>query len=488
MSASILDIFEQTAERHFDRRALADEERALTFGQARSLARQFAGRITTAAPCVGVMAHRNVYTVPLFFGAAYTNRCYVPLDPEMPAEKRQKIIKNAGIDQILTVCPRDRDLLGPAATVLDPADFDPDAEVPCPALHGDNPLYIIYTSGSTGTPKGVVKSHGAMKSFVDAYLAEFGFDHHTVIGNQTPFFFDASAKDVYLMAACGATLEILPTKHFSFPVRLVEYMNQRQVNFISWVPSALTLVTALNTFSEVKPQYLKRVFFVGEVFAPKHLNKWMAALPQVEYVNLYGSSEICGISCFCRIDEPADPEGALPIGGPLANCDVKLVDDGKPSPDSGEIYVASEALAHGYFKDPERTAQSFVTTDLGDGPKRYYRTGDIATRDQQGRLVFLCRRDHQIKHMGHRIELGEIEAAVTALDGVEKCCCLYDAKKSKLVLYIQPRPGTELDLGALRGQMKQKLSDYMMPQRIKVLDPLPLNANGKIDRTALQQL
>ncbi len=488
MSALMLDLFEQTAARFPARRAIADEEGALTFLQLQNLARQLAALFAEEGTCVGIMAHRDRYTVALFLAAAYAGKCYIPLDPEQPEQKRRAIVDNAGVKEILTVHPADQEQVRGPLRVLDLALTDPHRPTDRPLEEKANEaLYIVYTSGSTGTPKGVLKSHSAMHSFITAYLAEFAFDEQTVIGNQTPFYFDASAKDIYLMAACGAALEILPTRHFSFPVNLVNYMNERRVNFISWVPSALTLVTTLNTFLAAKPLYLKRVAFVGEVFAPKHLNKWMEALPEVEFVNLYGSSEICGISCFCRINQPADPATALPIGGPLANCRIALVEDGQTSPACGELYVASPALADGYFNDPQRTAAQFVVADLGDGPLRYYRTGDIVGYNDRGQLVFIGRRDHQIKHMGHRIELGEIEAAATALDGIEKCCCVYDAKRSKIVLFLQPCDGVSPDLAVIRAGLKEKLSDYMLPQRIKVLPRLPLNANGKIHRTALQE-
>ena len=488
----LLDIFEKTVMRFPDRTAVADEQRTLSFAQLKHTARQAATLIDADHPRVGVMAHRDAWTIPLFFAVAYRGCCYVPLDPDTPAQKLGKIVADAGIKQILSAHPEDAEKAAQAGAAL--VCFDPEALAGCEELsqcaRDASDLYIIYTSGSTGMPKGIVKSHRAMRSFVEAYIREFGFDEHTVIGNQTPFCFDASAKDIYLMAACGAGIQILPTRLFPFPVTLVEYMNERKVNFISWVPSALTMVTTLNTFSEIIPNDLKRVFFVGEVFPAKHLNKWIRALPEAEYVNLYGSSEICGISCFCRINGEVPEGSSLPIGTALGNCDVKLVsDEGTVTVPgvTGEIYVASEALAEGYFGDGEKTAKSFVSADFGDGEKRYYRTGDLARYDEAGRLVFVSRSDYQIKHMGHRIELGEIETAASAVAGIEKCCCLYDSRRSRIILFAQPQTGAELTSSAVRAALREKLPEYMIPHRVRVLEQLPLNTNGKIDRPALQQ-
>lgn len=487
MSNCIIDIFEKTVSRFPKKTAVADEERSLSFSELRALALYTSQKLSQKESCIGVMAHRNVFTVPFFFGVLYSGNRYVPIDPEMPIEKAEKIIRDAGIKTVISSCGSDRDFceaVGAELVLIDSVigaegDFMPE---------GDQ-LYLIYTSGSTGRPKGVLKSASAMKSFIEAYVKEFGFDENTVIGNQTPFCFDASAKDIYLMAATGARMEIIPTKHFSFPVRLMEYLNEREVNFISWVPSALSIVTALNTFSEIKPEYLKRVFFVGEVFPVKHLNRWIKALPEIEYVNLYGSSEICGISLFHRVEGELEKDASIPMGKALSNCDVRLVDEGRviTEPDTpGEVYVASDALADEYFNDLERTSQAFVLIDAGEGEKRYYRSGDVARYNINGELVFAARTDFQIKHMGHRIELGEIEAAAEGVPGVDKSCCLYNEKRQRIVLFIQPEKASALTDSDVRLALKEKLSDYMLPHKYIIMEALPLNPNGKTDRAALK--
>lgn len=483
----IIDLFEKTVSRFPDKRAAADENTALTFSQLRALAYGIADSIGRSEnENIGVFAERKVFTLAAFFGVIYAGGTYLPIDPSLPAEKLKKIISDAGVRRIISFSQKysEKIVESGAEPLLLSENYKEDLDHVTEA----HLLYLIYTSGSTGTPKGVAKSGTAMKSFVTAYTEEFGFDENTVIGNQTPFFFDASAKDIYLMATCGATLEIIPTGLFTFPVKLIEYIDSRRVNFISWVPSALCVVTALNTFSEVKPNYLRRVFFVGEVMPAKHLNKWMDALPEVEYVNLYGSSEICGICCYHRITRRFENDEAIPLGKNLSNCDVKLVDGGKVTNEagiSGEIYVASPALADGYYKNPERTAESFIPLDLGDGEKRYYRSGDIAKYNSDGILVFAARADNQIKHMGHRIELGEIENAASAIDGIEKCCCIYNSKRQRIILYYQPEADSDITDSDVRSILKEKLSDYMVPHRYMRSDALPLNANGKIDRVAL---
>lgn len=494
MYHNLIDLLEATAARFPERRAVADREVCFTFAQLRFYARRLAGCLLDrglSGRNIAVVARHEAWTPVLFFGVLYAGCAYVPLDADQPEEKRQKILSGSGASLVLHHGLPLGDSLSVTQALLEAAP-DPEAQL-CriqQTLPPDAPAYLVYTSGSTGVPKGVVKSHGAVLNYIAAYTEVFSFTEENILGNQTPFFFDASAKDLYLMAATGAALEVIPAELFSFPVGLVEYMNERRINFISWVPSALSIVTQLNTFVEVLPTTLKRVFFVGEVFPMKQLNRWRAALPDIRYVNLYGSSEIAGVACFYEVrGEFADGE-SLPIGGSLPNCTVHLVAEGRivTEPDVvGEIYIASPALALGYFGDPEKTRESFPTLDLGDGVcRRYFRTGDMARYDSLGRLVFAARRDYQIKHMGRRIELGEIEAAADSLEEIQRSCCLYDHGKRKIVLFCQPAPGVAATGRDIRKALREKLSDYMVPAKVHILESLPLNPNGKIDRQTLK--
>ena len=360
----------------------------------------------------------------------------------------------------------------------------------------DTPLYMVYTSGSTGVPKGVLKTHGAMMDYVESFSATYPYGDHEILGNQTPFFFDASAKDIYLMLKNAATMVIIPTFLFSFPVKLVEYLNEKKITIISWVPSALSLLTQLNAFADIKPETLQKVFFVGEVFPMKQLNKWRKALPDLTYVNLYGSSEIAGICLYYEVkkEDVFEDTDVLPMGKPLSNCKIVLVnqENGSIIKDknvSGEIYLSSKALAKEYFGDKEKTENSFVVMDLdGTGERRYFKTGDVAFYNENGDLVFTSRKDFQIKHMGHRIELGEIEVAASSIDYVIKSGCIYDNEKRRIVLYCECGPDSGVTGPQIKAALTERLSSYMVPNRVVVTDKVPLNANGKIDRVELKRI
>ena len=236
----------------------------------------------------------------------------------------------------------------------------------------------------------------------------------------------------------------------------------------------------------MKPLYLRRVYFVGEVFPARDLAGWREAVPDADYVNLYGSSEIAGIACYYRLPKGEPVPDPLPIGRPLPNCRVYLGHDGViDGGEQGEIMIESAALADEYIGNPEKTAAVFCTAEIDGRKRRVLRTGDMARRDSDGKLVYLSRDDGMIKYKGYRIELGEIEAAVSALDFVVRCCCLYDAARERITVFLSTtRP--ELKLRELNEALGGTLPDYMLPKRLVLMDELPLNPNGKIDRALLK--
>ena len=494
---NILEYLERAAEKHPDKRAVAYGEEVYTYRELMSAARKVGTLLKaegTTNQSVGVIARRDAATLVFFLGVLYSGNFYVPIDPELAPAKLEAIIEDAGFGVILE---RDREdspvekvaFAGKHLTLADAEGCT--AEVSIPTAGGSDPAYMVYTSGSTGKPKGVLKSHGAVISYIEAYADTFDFSEDEIIGNQTPFFFDASAKDIYLLLKLGCTMEILPTSLFSLPPELMDYLNAKKVTFVSWVPTALSLVAQLNPFSLVKPETVKRVFFVGEVMPMKHLNTWRRDLPDIQYVNLYGSSEIAGICCYYEVQGEFRNDQTLPMGKALKNCKIYLLDKDEIVREPGrvgEMYLVSDALALEYYHDAEKTAASFQTRDFGEGPVRCFKTGDLAQYDEAGNLIFAARTDFQIKHMGHRIELGEIESVAGALPEIQRCCCLYNAPKRKITLFCQLSEGVELTGAQIRVILREKLSSYMVPGKVHILESLPINQNGKIDRQKLKEM
>ena len=438
----------------------------------------------TGNPIV-VFARRDIDTVAQILAVIGSGNYYIPLDSSLPQVKLEAILADAKPVAILgkkehVEVLKKINFKGEFYTTSDKSEGAPFA-----ALAGDKPLYMIYTSGSTGKPKGVLKSHSGMISFLDTFSSLFPFEEDTIIGNQTPLFFDASAKDLYLSIYNGATLEIIPSEKFVLPVLLVNYLNERKINWICWVPSALCLISQFNTFMEVKPKYLKRIFFVGEVFPIKQLKKWMENLPDVKFVNLYGSSEMSGVCCYYEVNEDLENINVLPMGKAMPNCDITLRNGNQKINEigiTGEVFISSSALALEYYHNEEQTNAVFFK----EGNKRVFQSGDLARYDEKGNLCFVSRKDFQIKHMGRRIELGEIEAACDKLREINRCCCLYDEKRKMITLFCELN-NSNLTSKEIRNLLKNNLADYMIPGRIKIYEKLPLNANGKIDRQSLRE-
>lgn len=484
---SIWKIFLDTVEKYPKKIAVADQKFKYTYEELFEKVKAITSLLVkykTKNPIV-VFAGRDIDTVVQILAVIGSGNYYIPLDSSLPKEKLQSILDDA---KPVAILGKKEDLAvieslnfkGNFYTNLDKSE----EQIEFSALEGSEPLYMVYTSGSTGKPKGVLKSHGGMISFLKAFSSLFPFEEDTIIGNQTPLFFDASAKDLYLSIYNGATLEIIPSEKFVFPVVLVNYLNERRINWICWVPSALCLISQLNTFMEVKPLYLEKIFFVGEVFPIKQLNKWKENLPNAKFVNLYGSSEIAGVCCYYEVNKNLENIIVLPMGKAMPNCEITLRNGEQIIKDSGvvgEIFISSEALALEYYNDLEKTNLVFFKEDN----KRVFQTGDLACYDDEGNLCFVSRKDFQIKHMGRRIELGEIEAACDKLLEINRCCCLYNEKRKIITLFCDLN--TNLTSQEIRNLLKDKLADYMLPGKVIIYEKLPLNANGKIDRQALKE-
>jgi acyl-coenzyme A synthetase/AMP-(fatty) acid ligase len=265
-------------------------------------------------------------------------------------------------------------------------------------------------------------------------------------------------------------------------------MNSHKINTICWVVSALTMISAFGTFDEVVPKYLHTIAFGGEVFPVKQFNLWRDALPEAKFTNLYGPTEITGVCCYYHVNRRFGPDEVIPIGETFPNSEILLIrEDGSIAADGeeGEICVRGTCITHGYYNNLKKTAESFVQNPQNTCyPELIYRTGDMGRKNDDGSLVFISRRDYQVKHMGHRIELGEIDANVALVEAVRTCCTIYIKGEEKIVLFYVG----DIDKRSLTRELKEKLPRYMLPNAMIALEQLPLTANGKMNRLAMEQI
>ncbi len=330
-------------------------------------------------------------------------------------------------------------------------------------------------------------SHRSVANMARRFSEVFDIRGDTVFGNQAPFDFDVSVKDIYLALRNAASTHILPRKVFTFTPQLMEILNRRKINTLVWAVSAMKIVCALGTFPDYRPEHVRLVMFSGEVLPVKVLNEWRENLPGAQFVNLYGPTEITCNCAYYKVDRNFVPGERIPIGQAFNNTEIMLLDadDLVTEPNkTGELCVRGVSLAHGYYNNPEETAKVFVQNPLHHAyPELIYRTGDICLYNDRGELEFMGRRDSQVKYMGHRVELGEIEAAAQAVPLVQSACCLFDEARERIVLFYQ---SAQQDDGGLIRALKQVLPKYMVPGKLRYYKELPLNRTGKVDRALLR--
>ena len=497
MQTNILEYLEHSAPCHAQKIAYSDGTDALTFSELYSSSRAIGsfllGKGYGKEP-IAILMKKHPTQIAAFYGVVYAGCFYVPLDVDMPIERIRLILDNIGARMMIV------DKKGSAIAakigfegIVCAYEETCSASVDEAALArvrerqiDTDPIYVVFTSGSTGIPKGVVACHRSVIDYTEALCKALPFSEDTVFANQTPLFFDAPLKELMPTIKFGATTYLIPKSLFLFPMRLCDFLNQHRINTVCWVVSALTMISSLGVLEKNPPKYLTTVAFGSEVFPRKQYDLWRDALPEAVFFNLYGPTEATGMSCYWRADRALDGEEAIPIGKPFQNTDLLLIDEGRAVPDGeqGEIYLRGTCVTLGYFNNTEKTAEAFVQNPLQSAyPELVYRTGDIAYRNAYGELVFVCRKDAQIKHMGHRIELGEIESAALKISGVTSACCLYDSENKRIFLFYVG----DVEEAALSDSLKRFLPRYMLPSVCLHLDRMPLTPNGKKDRKKLSE-
>lgn len=499
MQTNVLEYLEQTVPRVPDKIAFADDNCRLTFAQisdnARAIGSALANDGLYGEPVV-VFMEKSPVAINAFFGVLYGGCYYVPLDVEMPAFRIEMILEQ--LKPRAVICDAaTKPLLADYgfsgnAYLFDEMIQTPVNDAALTAIRTKqldiDPIYIVFTSGSTGVPKGILACHRSVIDYIENLSETLGFDEDTVFGNQTPLYFDACLKELYPTLKFGATTYLVPKQYFSLPIKLVEYLNEHKINTICWVVSALTMISALGTFKTVKPETLRTIAFGSEVFPVKQYRLWKEVLPNASFTNLYGPTEATGMSCYYHVTRDFEETEAIPIGKPFRNTGIILLDENNKEAEfgePGEICIRGTCLTMGYFGQPDKTAEVFTQNPLQTRfPELIYRTGDIAHYNADGDLVFVSRKDYQIKHMGHRIELGEIEINCGLYDGIEAVGCIYDKVKGKIVLFYTGA----VEKPEIAAYLKERLPRYMQPNTIRKLDEMPHTPNGKLDRKALKAI
>ena len=484
MTRNVLNWLDATAARRPEAPAFRSQDHQITYARLQERSRQigsFLCKQISRQQGVLVFMEKGPDCLSAMMGIVRAGCFYTPIDPLMPKDRMKLIV--SVLNPACILCSNK--YLDKARELADvpvfaeeeiPEEICEDSLEKVAAEHLDNDLlYVLFTSGSTGLPKGVAITHRSVIDFIDWTTSTLPVDEDCIFGNQAPLYFDNSVLDIYTSIRIGACVDFIPAQLFSFPGKLVRYMEEHQVNTVFWVPSALANLASSGALDQTVPA-LRNIFFCGEVMHCSTLNTWKKYLPDAAYVNMYGPTEITDVCAYYIIDREFSDTDSLPIGRACSNSWVGLID--------GEICVGGTCLSPGYYNAPDRTAEVFVQNPLRPQIRELiYKTGDLGEYNDRGELMFLGRKDSQIKRKGYRIELGEIETALYSIPEVQKGCCLFDSASDEIICFYTG----EIDDKDVGRGLKKKLPKYMMPDQYVHAQTLPETGNGKMDRVRIRQ-
>lgn len=509
-SRTIHGLLRDAAQGGEDRLAVLDRGRSLSYGeldrQSSQLAHALRDRGVAPGDRVGLWLEKSLEALVGIYGTLKAGAAYVPLDDQAPLKRLAYIARDAGISCLVSSQSKAGDWEAlvehgaPLQAVLAAGGHASDtgpAVIPWTALAGypteppdvvvdpDSLAYILYTSGSTGEPKGVMLSHLNGLSFVDWAAQELEIGPEDRLSSHAPLHFDLSTFDLFAAAWGAAPVVLVPPEASVFPSELARFIERSRITVWYSVPSILTALVLRGGLDASPPRELRAVIFAGEVFPTKYLRRLAELVPWARLYNFFGPTET-NVCTYYEVPRGAPLGDALPIGKPIegVQASVQRSDGGSvASGEAGELAIRGPTVMHGYWGDPQRTARA-LSIDAGG---RTYRTGDLVREGADGNLLFLGRRDAQVKTRGYRVELGEIEAALSALAAVVECAVVAipdDAITNRLKAFVVT---TEpLAAGDLVAWCRERLPPYMIPHEFEFRRGLPKSSTGKLDRRRLQ--
>ncbi|ARU60822.1 hypothetical protein CBW65_06735 [Tumebacillus avium] len=484
---TIAELFAQQAARTPDRIAVCDGERTLTYReldeQANSLAHTLRQKGVGPSVLVGLLAEHSPEMLVGLFAVLKAGGAYVPLDPESPVERNQTILADAAPELVLSNCRERLPLHWPGEWIdlQEAANYAPDSTAPEKPSGPHDPVYVIFTSGSTGKPKGTVIEQQGLVNYV--WWAKRAYIRHEdeAFALYSSLAFDLTVTSIFTPLLSGNPVLIYRDDQPEFV--LYRLLRENRTQILKLTPAHLALLQDFDASGSV----LKRLIVGGEALKTSVARQAEELFAGVEIYNEYGPTEAVVGCMIHRFDAEADRGADVPIGRPIANAGIHILDrqmQPQPPGAAGELYISGDGLARGYLNRPDLTAERFVTAP--GSSTRLYRTGDRAKRSANGDIEYLGRLDHQVKINGYRIELGEIESLLLAHPGVQEAAVLdleQEDGRRFLCAYVAADPG--IAPLQLRQHLSRSLPSAVIPAQFVAVERLPLTRNGKIDRAAL---
>lgn len=493
--ATIHALFEERARQCAQAPAVRYGERTLTYGEletrAQRLALGLAARGIRRGDRVALRLERSPELIVSMLAVLKAGAAYVPLDPVYPVPRQEFMLRDCGARLLLHLGPLP---FTPSCATLELGGWEASSELPgeeaLPEVSGEDLAYVIYTSGSTGQPKGVAVPHRAISRLVlgTDYVQLTAEDRVAQASNAS---FDAATFEIWGALLNGALLVGLAPEQTVTPSRLAEALRALRV-------SVLFVTTALfNHVAREQPEAfagLDSLLFGGEAVDPTSVRRVFERGAPRRLLHVYGPTENTTFSTFHLVTSAPLTGQTVPIGAPIANSRLYVLDEAlRPLPVGaiGELYLGGDGVALGYLGRPEATAERFVPDPHGPLPGgRLYRTGDLVRRREDGAVLFVGRVDRQVKLRGFRVEPAEIEAHLREHAGVAAVAVELHGEGSarRLLAHVVPHPGHRPGTNELRTFLRARLPEYMIPAGFSLLKALPLTPNGKLDRAALPNL
>ena len=368
---------------------------------------------------------------------------------------------------------------------------------PLSSLGPGDLAYIMYTSGSTGEPKGIMHTHGSGYSYAAASAALYRVNADDRLSNHSPLHFDMSTFDYFSGPLAGATTIVVPESYSVLPASMSQLVQDERLSIWYSVPLALIQMLTRGVLEQRDLSSLRWVLFGGEPFPPRHLQELMRRLPHARFSNVYGPAEVNQCTYYNVPASYADEltTTSVPLGtmwpaatGRVVDTNDKPVEIGA----EGELLVATATMMQGYWKRPDLNARAFLDiAGEGDVPVRYYRTGDIVRRREDGLMDFVGRSDRQVKVRGYRVELDEVERALVAHPQVNECAAIVVSgaqETNEICVAFLSDPGAAPTDREVLKHLRSLLPTYALPTRIVALDGFPRTGSGKVDRNALKEV
>ncbi len=520
MAFLLHQLLSESAAKYPNKEAIAFKDQRMTYGElereTNKLACGLLGIGIERGDRVGIHMSRCINSIVGAFGILKAGATYVPIDPMCPPSRLSYIINKCGIKFLITsrekltnierafpesspienilimnrLTPGSR--LPGSTKLVDWQEIRESAgeDAPCTVSIGTDLAYILFTSGSTGHPKGVMISHLNSLTFVNSAHEFFRINKDDRLSNICPLHFDMSVFDLFVAFKVGASVVIVPESTAIFPSQLAEFIDRNKVSVWNSVPSALSLLANLTNLDDYDFSGLRLILFAGEIFPVKHLRRLRKSIPGARFYNIYGQTEANSSTYYWVEHVPADDSAILPIGKPLPDFEVFVLNEDKKRVDKpgekGELYVRASSVALGYWGDVERTEACFVKNPLKpDLNERVYKTGDLVQIGPDGNLIFLGRKDHMIKSRGYRIEIGEIETVLCNHPEITTAVVIPIPDEligNRIAAVIVPSKKGTVGKEDILRYCATRLPKYMIPEIVESRDSLMMTSSGKVDR------